>query len=292
MNTSTPNDEERRTMTENTTQSNMHDAEAIRRDWATNARWSGIARDYEPEDVVKLRGSLIEEHTLARHGAERLWDLINTEDYVNALGALTGNQAVEQVKAGRKAIYLSGWQVAADANAAGQIYPDQSIYPANSVPQVVRGSNDPLTRADRLPGRRAGQRRAQGHLPLRPAGRRRRQRRRPDLPGPADLPGQRGAAGRASDQQRAHARRPGRDLRGADERRRLVRPDRRRRRGGLRRHAERLRAHALDDRLRCGRRPLRGPARLREEVRPPRRQGPGSDLAAHPHPERGPAGCR
>src|SRR5690625_7787517 len=81
MNTSTPNDEERRTMTETTTQSNLHDAEAIRRDWATNARWSGIARDYEPEDVVKLRGSLIEEHTLARHGAERLWDLINTEDY-------------------------------------------------------------------------------------------------------------------------------------------------------------------------------------------------------------------
>jgi isocitrate lyase len=137
-------------MTETTTQSNLHDAEAIRRDWATNARWSGIARDYEPEDVVKLRGSLIEEHTLARHGAERLWDLINTEDYVNALGALTGNQAVEQVKAGLKAIYLSGWQVAADANAAGQTYPDQSIYPANSVPQVVRRINNALMRADQI----------------------------------------------------------------------------------------------------------------------------------------------
>ncbi|WP_209326004.1 isocitrate lyase [Brevibacterium renqingii] len=137
-------------MTDNTTQSNLHDAEAIRRDWATNARWSGVARDYEPEDVVKLRGSLIEEHTLARHGAERLWDLINTEDYVNALGALTGNQAVEQVKAGLKAIYLSGWQVAADANAAGQTYPDQSIYPANSVPQVVRRINNALMRADQI----------------------------------------------------------------------------------------------------------------------------------------------
>src|SRR5699024_11092765 len=91
-----------------------------------------------------------EEHTLARHGAERLWDLINTEDYVNALGALTGNQAVEQVKAGLKAIYLSGWQVAADANAAGQTYPDQSIYPANSVPQVVRRINNALMRADQI----------------------------------------------------------------------------------------------------------------------------------------------
>ena len=145
----------RRTMTENTTQNSLHDAEAIRRDWATNARWSGIARDYEPEDVVKLRGSLIEEHTLARHGAERLWNQItagdiHSGDYVNALGALTGNQAVEQVKAGLNAIYLSGWQVAADANAAGQTYPDQSIYPANSVPQVVRRINNALMRADQI----------------------------------------------------------------------------------------------------------------------------------------------
>ncbi|UZD62578.1 isocitrate lyase [Brevibacterium sp. JSBI002] len=142
-------------MTENTTQNSLHDAEAIRRDWATNARWSGIARDYEPEDVVKLRGSLIEEHTLARHGAERLWNQItagdiHSGDYVNALGALTGNQAVEQVKAGLNAIYLSGWQVAADANAAGQTYPDQSIYPANSVPQVVRRINNALMRADQI----------------------------------------------------------------------------------------------------------------------------------------------
>ncbi|MDN5588013.1 MAG: isocitrate lyase, partial [Brevibacterium sp.] len=142
-------------MTENTTQGSLHDAEAIRRDWATNARWSGIARDYEPEDVVKLRGSLIEEHTLARHGAERLWNQVSSSDiksgeYVNALGALTGNQAVEQVKAGLNAIYLSGWQVAADANAAGQTYPDQSIYPANSVPQVVRRINNALMRADQI----------------------------------------------------------------------------------------------------------------------------------------------
>ena len=142
-------------MTENTTQNSLHDAEAIRRDWATNARWSGVARDYEPEDVVKLRGSLIEEHTLARHGAERLWNQItagdiHSGDYVNALGALTGNQAVEQVKAGLNAIYLSGWQVAADANAAGQTYPDQSIYPANSVPQVVRRINNALMRADQI----------------------------------------------------------------------------------------------------------------------------------------------
>ncbi|MGO1290774.1 MAG: isocitrate lyase [Brevibacterium sp.] len=142
-------------MTENTTQNSLHDAEAIRREWATNARWSGVARDYEPEDVVKLRGSLIEEHTLARHGAERLWNQItagdiHSGDYVNALGALTGNQAVEQVKAGLNAIYLSGWQVAADANAAGQTYPDQSIYPANSVPQVVRRINNALMRADQI----------------------------------------------------------------------------------------------------------------------------------------------
>ncbi|MCD1287688.1 isocitrate lyase [Brevibacterium sp. GP-SGM9] len=142
-------------MTENTTQNSLHDAEAIRRDWATNARWSGVARDYEPEDVVKLRGSLIEEHTLARHGAERLWKQVSSSDiksgeYVNALGALTGNQAVEQVKAGLNAIYLSGWQVAADANAAGQTYPDQSIYPANSVPQVVRRINNALMRADQI----------------------------------------------------------------------------------------------------------------------------------------------
>ena len=128
----------------------LHNVDAIRSDWATNPRWAGITRDYGADDVVKLRGSLIEEHTLARHGAERLWDLIHTEDFVNALGALTGNQAVQQVKAGLKAIYLSGWQVAADANLASQTYPDQSIYPANSVPAVVRRINNALMRADQI----------------------------------------------------------------------------------------------------------------------------------------------
>lgn len=128
----------------------LHNADAIRSDWETNPRWSGVARDYTADDVVKLRGSLIEEHTLARHGAERLWDLVHSEDFVNALGALTGNQAVQQVKAGLKAIYLSGWQVAADANLASQTYPDQSIYPANSVPAVVRRINNALMRADQI----------------------------------------------------------------------------------------------------------------------------------------------
>ncbi|OFL67865.1 MULTISPECIES: isocitrate lyase [unclassified Brevibacterium] len=128
----------------------LHNASAIQKDWDENPRWKGIDRDYTAEDVVKLRGSLIEEHTLARHGAERLWELVNTEDFVNALGALTGNQAVQQVKAGLKAIYLSGWQVAADANLAGQTYPDQSVYPANSVPAVVRRINNALMRADQI----------------------------------------------------------------------------------------------------------------------------------------------
>ncbi len=128
----------------------LHNASAIQKDWDENPRWKGIDRDYTAEDVVKLRGSLIEEHTIARHGAERLWELVNTEDFVNALGALTGNQAVQQVKAGLKAIYLSGWQVAADANLAGQTYPDQSVYPANSVPAVVRRINNALMRADQI----------------------------------------------------------------------------------------------------------------------------------------------
>ncbi|NTU86096.1 MAG: isocitrate lyase, partial [Chloroflexales bacterium] len=104
----------------------------------TGPRYAGITRAYTPEDVYKLRGSIMPEHTLARLGAERLWHLLNTEPFVNTLGALTGNQAVQQVKAGLKAIYLSGWQVAADANLAGQMYPDQSLYPANSVPMVVK----------------------------------------------------------------------------------------------------------------------------------------------------------
>ncbi|MER5325276.1 isocitrate lyase [Streptosporangium roseum] len=125
-------------------------ADELRRDWETNPRWKGTERTYTAEDVVRLRGSVQEEHTLARLGAERLWDLLNSEDYVHALGALTGNQAVQQVKAGLKAIYLSGWQVAADANLGAQTYPDQSLYPANSVPAVVRRINNALLRADQI----------------------------------------------------------------------------------------------------------------------------------------------
>ncbi|THV41707.1 isocitrate lyase [Glycomyces buryatensis] len=129
-------------------------AERLAATWATHPRWEGTARDYRPEDVVRLRGRVTEEHTLARRGAERLWMQLNddraTGGYTAALGALTGNQAVEQVKAGLRAIYLSGWQVAADANVAGQTYPDQSLYPANSVPQVVRRINNALMRADQI----------------------------------------------------------------------------------------------------------------------------------------------
>jgi isocitrate lyase len=122
----------------------------LRQSWATDPRWAGTERTYTAADVVRLRGSVTEEYTLARLGAERLWDLLHTRDYVAALGALTGNQAVQQVKAGLKAIYLSGWQVAADANLAGQTYPDQSLYPVNSVPQVVRRINNALLRADQI----------------------------------------------------------------------------------------------------------------------------------------------
>lgn len=117
--------------------------------WASE-RFKGITRPYTAEDVYRLRGSVQIEYTLAKMGAERLWELMHTEDYVNALGALTGNQAVQQVKAGLKAIYLSGWQVAADANLAGQMYPDQSLYPANSVPHVVKRINQALQRADQI----------------------------------------------------------------------------------------------------------------------------------------------
>jgi isocitrate lyase len=118
--------------------------------WNSNKRWHGIERPYTPQDVTRLRGSIHVEHTLARLGAERLWSLLHSEPYVPALGALTGNQAVQQVKAGLKAIYLSGWQVAADANDAGQMYPDQSLYPADSVPNVVRKINNALMRADQI----------------------------------------------------------------------------------------------------------------------------------------------
>jgi len=116
----------------------------------SNGRFDGIERPYSREDVERLRGTIQIEHTLARRGAEKLWDLLHTEDFVAALGALTGNQAVQQVKAGLKAIYLSGWQVAADANLAGQMYPDQSLYPANSVPAVIRRINNALLRADQI----------------------------------------------------------------------------------------------------------------------------------------------
>jgi len=125
-------------------------AEQIKLDWANNPRWVGIKRNYTAEDVVRLRGTVHVEHSLARIGAEKLWKSLHTEDFVNALGALTGNQAMQQVKAGLKAIYLSGWQVAADANVAGEMYPDQSLYPANSVPLVVKRINNALLRADQL----------------------------------------------------------------------------------------------------------------------------------------------
>ncbi|TDC01713.1 isocitrate lyase [Nonomuraea longispora] len=125
-------------------------AEQLQDEWDNDPRWAGIERTYSAEDVIRLRGSVQEEHTLARLGAERLWALLHTEDYVASLGALTGNQAVQQVKAGLKAIYLSGWQVAADANLGGHTYPDQSLYPANSVPAVVRRINNALLRADQI----------------------------------------------------------------------------------------------------------------------------------------------
>ncbi|GIF62304.1 isocitrate lyase [Asanoa ishikariensis] len=125
-------------------------AEQLRQEWATAPRWRGVERTYSADDVVRLRGAIQEEHTLARRGAERLWSLLHDEDYVHALGALTGNQAVQMVRAGLKAIYLSGWQVAADANLAGQTYPDQSLYPANSVPAVVRRINNALLRAAQI----------------------------------------------------------------------------------------------------------------------------------------------
>jgi len=123
---------------------------ALEKDWAQNPRWKGIKRGYSAADVVRLRGSIQVEHTLARRGSEKLWNLVNTEPFVNTLGALTGNQAMQQVKAGLKAIYLSGWQVAGDANLAGEMYPDQSLYPANSVPMVVKRINNTFTRADQI----------------------------------------------------------------------------------------------------------------------------------------------
>src|SRR5947209_10842902 len=128
----------------------MRTAEELNASWRQDERWAGIIRPYRAEDVVRLRGSIGIERTLARIGAERLWSLLRAEDPVTALGALTGNQAIQQVHAGLAAIYLSGWQVAADANDAGQMYPDQSLYPADSVPNVVRRINQALTRADQI----------------------------------------------------------------------------------------------------------------------------------------------
>ncbi len=125
-------------------------AQKLQQSWENDSRWTGIKRPYTAEEVIKLRGSIDIEQTLARRGSEKLWKLLKTEDFINALGALTGNQAMQQVKAGLKAIYLSGWQVAADANIAGQMYPDQSLYPANSVPQVVKRINQTLQRADQI----------------------------------------------------------------------------------------------------------------------------------------------
>ena len=125
-------------------------AEQLAHDWSTNPRWKGVKRGYSAADVVRLRGSVAVEHSLARLGAEKLWRHMHEKPFVNALGALTGNQAMQQVKAGLNAIYLSGWQVAGDANLSGEMYPDQSLYPANSVPEVVRKINNTLMRADQL----------------------------------------------------------------------------------------------------------------------------------------------
>ena len=125
-------------------------AEQLRKEWQTNPRWKGVERAFKAEDVVRLRGTVHVEHSLARLGAEKLWRFMHEKPFVNALGALTGNQAMQQVKAGLDAIYLSGWQVAGDANLAGEMYPDQSLYPANSVPSVVRRINNTLVRADQI----------------------------------------------------------------------------------------------------------------------------------------------
>src|SRR6184192_1503907 len=128
----------------------LRDPKTLERDWETDPRWDGITREYTAEDVLRLRGSIEVKYTLAEMGAERLWNLLHKEPFVAALGALTGNQAIQQVRAGLRAIYLSGWQVAADANLAGHMYPDQSLYPSNSVPQVVKRVNQALQRADQI----------------------------------------------------------------------------------------------------------------------------------------------
>ncbi len=129
---------------------NAQESFSLQREWHENPRWKGVKRNYNADDVVRLRGSIQQEYTLAKLGANKLWNLLNTSPYVNTLGALTGMQALQQVKAGLKAIYLSGWQVAADANLAGQMYPDQSLYPADSVPAVVKKINNTFARADQI----------------------------------------------------------------------------------------------------------------------------------------------
>src|SRR5690348_16372893 len=139
---------------------------ALETAWSTSPRWAGISRSYRAADVVRLRGTVQEEHTLARRGAERLWELLHSRTHVPALGALTGNQAVQQVRAGLEAIYLSGWQVAADANLSGQTYPDQSLYPANSVPAVVRRINNALLRADQVDTTENGRRTREWLAPI------------------------------------------------------------------------------------------------------------------------------
>ncbi|HEY5891571.1 MAG TPA: isocitrate lyase, partial [Acidimicrobiia bacterium] len=127
-----------------------HQTALLEKEWAENPRWIGVTRDYPAQEVVDLRGSILEEHTMARFMAEKLWDLLTNEDYINALGALSGGQATQMVKAGLKAIYLSGWQVAGDGNLSGEVYPDQSLYPANSAPEMVKRINNALRRADQI----------------------------------------------------------------------------------------------------------------------------------------------
>src|ERR671913_1590467 len=133
-----------------TMRTHLPTAQQLDAEWRTSPRWAGVQRGYTADEVVRLRGTVPVEHSLARLGAEKLWRYLGEKPYVNALGALTGNQAMQQVKAGLQAIYLSGWQVAADANLAGEMYPDQSLYPANSVPQVVKRINNALLRADQI----------------------------------------------------------------------------------------------------------------------------------------------
>src|SRR6187401_615688 len=132
------------------TRPNPNNAAELAHRWSSSPRWQGVRRPYSADEVLRLQNSFPIEHTLARRGATRLWDLLHSEDYVAALGAMTGNQAMQQVKAGLKAIYVSGWQVAADANESGQMYPDQSLYPCDSVPVLVRKINNAFLRADQI----------------------------------------------------------------------------------------------------------------------------------------------